>query len=114
LSNRSGPGRLSGRPQSIATIRTAVEPLVLLCDSAWRRIAASLPPLSGYSGNSRGFRLKSPFFVRPGRASPVEDRRERLLSPARALKNAATLFEFHLRPGLFELGLDLLRLVLGN
>src|SRR5439155_14016414 len=30
LSNRSGPGRLSGRPQSFATIRTAVESLVFL------------------------------------------------------------------------------------
>src|SRR5262249_35006861 len=39
----SGPGRLSGRPPSIATIRTAVE-TPLLCDPADRRTALSLPP----------------------------------------------------------------------
>src|SRR5262249_14357415 len=35
-----GPGRLSGRPPSIAPIRTPVEP-PLLCDSAARRTATS-------------------------------------------------------------------------
>src|SRR5262249_48308793 len=51
LVNRAAPGRLSERPPSIATTRPAVEP-PLLCDSADRRTAMSLPPSGRDMGDS--------------------------------------------------------------
>src|SRR5262245_12489158 len=60
-----------------------------LCDSADRRTATSLPP-SGRYARFRG-----------------------LLTPE-SVALTSHLLEFHLGPGLFQLGLDLLRLVLAD
>src|SRR5215475_6415812 len=81
------PSRPSGQPS---------RPLCL-CDSADRRTAMSLPP----SGRDMGRR-------------PAEIWRFRGLLTPESVALTSHLLEFHLGPGLFQLGLDLLRLVLAD
>src|SRR5262249_58989483 len=85
----SGPGRLSGRPPSIATIRTAVE--------------TPLPLRFGRPPNRHV----------PAAVRQTYARFRGLLTPE-SVALTSHLLEFHLAPGLFQLGLALLRLVLAH
>src|SRR3954471_8110457 len=111
----SRPGRLSRKPQSIATIRTGVGPSLIYASIRRLPNPYAGPPIGGYSGDSGNLPRNHQFLFYSADCSACpRPRRTVGLAPdtARGSAPIAALFELDLGAHLLEGGLDLVGLFL--